>query len=120
VIPDAARAEVMIRLVGDPDPLRRAFTAAAAGVERIVLGEVLAIPALRLESIPGYPTTIVAFASDVPELSPAWGKPFMFGPGSIHVAHTDRERISKQELLDAVLAYGNIVRHLISQHAATA
>lgn len=120
VIPDAARAEVMIRLVGDPDPLRRAFTAAAAGVERIVLNEVLCIPAVRLESIPGYPTAIVAFASDVPELSPAWGQPLMFGPGSIHVAHTDRERISKQELLDAVTAYGNIVRHLISQHAATA
>lgn len=120
VIPDAARAEVMIRLVGDPDPLRRAFTAAAAGVERIVLNEVLCIPAVRLESIPGYPTAIVAFASDVPELSPAWGQPLMFGPGSIHVAHTDRERISKQELLDAVTAYGNIVRYLISQHAATA
>ena len=118
VIPDGARAEVMIRLVGDPDPLRQAFTAAAATVERIVLNEVLCIPALRLESIPGYPTTIVAFASDVPELSPAWGKPLMFGPGSIHVAHTDGERISKQDLLDAVDAYGNIVRHLISQDAA--
>lgn len=120
VIPDAARAEVMIRLVGDPAPLRRAFSAAAASVERVVLNEVLCIPAMRLESIPGYPTAIVAFASDVPELSPAWGKPLMFGPGSIHVAHTDGERISKQELLDAVDAYANIVQHLISEDAAKA
>jgi acetylornithine deacetylase len=118
VIPDAARAEVMIRLVSDPARLRQAFTAAAAKVDRIVLNEVLCIPAVRLERVPGYPTTIVAFASDVPELSPAWGQPLMFGPGSIHVAHTDGERVSKQELLDAVDAYANIVRYLISEETA--
>jgi len=118
VIPDAARAEVMIRLVSDPARLRQAFTAAAAKVDRIVLNEVLCIPAVRLERVPGYPTTIVAFASDVPELSPAWGQPLMFGPGSIHVAHTDGERVSKQELLDAVDAYANIVRYLISEATA--
>ncbi len=115
VIADAARAEVMIRLVGDPAPVRRAFAAAAAKVERVELKEVLCIPAVRLESVPGYPTTIVAFASDVPELSPAWGKPLMFGPGSIHVAHTDGERISKKELLEAVDAYADIVQQLISK-----
>ena len=108
----------MIRLVSDPARLRQAFTAAAAKVDRIVLNEVLCIPAVRLERVPGYPTTIVAFASDVPELSPAWGQPLMFGPGSIHVAHTDGERVSKQELLDAVDAYANIVRYLISEETA--
>jgi acetylornithine deacetylase len=74
---------------------------------------------MRLESLDGLPTTIVSFGSDIPELSPAWGKPLMFGPGSIHLAHTDEERIPKQELLAAVSTYENIARRLLAQHAAT-
>jgi len=54
-------------------------------------------------------------------LSPAWGEPFLFGPGSIHVAHTTHEKISKRELLDAVETYAKMTRMLLgraeAQHA---
>ena len=30
-----------------------------------------------------------------------WGKPFLLGPGTIHVAHTTEERIPKRQLVDA-------------------
>ncbi len=119
VIADSARAEIMIRLVGDPAPVRDAFQRAAASVPHVRIAEVLCNPAMRLESLDGLPTTIVSFGSDIPELSPAWGKPLMFGPGSIHLAHTDEERIPKQELLAAVSTYENIARRLLAQHAAT-
>jgi acetylornithine deacetylase len=119
VIADSARAEIMIRLVGPADPIREAFQSAAASVPHIELSEVLWNPAMRLESLDGYPTTVVSFGSDISELSPAWGKPLMFGPGSIHVAHTEEERIAKDELLAAVSTYETLTRRLIAQHAAS-
>ena len=52
----------------------------------------------------GFETDVVAYATDVPELS-NWGTPYLFGPGSIHVAHTDHEFIDLAELRAAVPAY---------------
>ncbi len=57
-----------------------------------------------LGSVDGFETDVVAYATDVPELS-NWGTPYLFGPGSIHVAHTDHEFIGIAELRAAVVAY---------------
>jgi acetylornithine deacetylase len=42
----------------------------------------------------------------------AWGEPFLLGPGSIHVAHTPDEKISKKELLEAVDLYVRLAEDL--------
>jgi acetylornithine deacetylase len=39
-----------------------------------------------------------------------WGKPLLRGPGSIHVAHTDEEHLSIDELMAAVPLYESLVR----------
>jgi acetylornithine deacetylase len=52
--------------------------------------------------------SVAAFATDIPELG-AWGTPYLFGPGSIHVAHTDHEHVEIAELRAAVGAYERIV-----------
>ena len=62
-----------------------------------------------LGSVPGFETDVVAYATDVPELS-NWGRPFLFGPGSIQVAHTDHEFIDIAELRAAVGAYERLAR----------
>jgi acetylornithine deacetylase len=62
------------------------------------------VPAVRLRVRDGFPTSVAAFATDIPELG-AWGTPCLFGPGSVHVAHTLEERVSVRELADAVGAY---------------
>jgi hypothetical protein len=59
------------------------------------------------------PTTAVAFTTDIPALGAAWGKPFLIGPGSIHVAHTAEERIAKKELSEAVEIYARMVTQLL-------
>ena len=56
---------------------------------------------------PGIETSVVAFATDIPALT-AWGTPYLFGPGSIHVAHSDHEFIDIAELHDAVTTYERI------------
>ena len=42
-----------------------------------------------------------------------WGEPVLLGPGSIHVAHTEREHVAKRELADAVALYRRVATHLL-------
>jgi acetylornithine deacetylase len=113
VIADAACAEVMIRLVGDADPVREAFTAAVAG--RVDVKEVLHVPLARLGRIVGFPTTVVSYTTDIPFLAGAWGEPFLVGPGTIHVAHTAEERIPKKQLMEAVEIYSTMTERLLQR-----
>ncbi len=115
IIADEARAEIMIRLVGDSSATRRALEQAVEG--RAELREVLEIPAVRLGAIEGMETTVVAFTTDIPAFGGQWGQPFLIGPGSIHVAHTLEERIPKQQLLEAVGIYRNMVRQLCKRES---
>jgi acetylornithine deacetylase len=110
VIPDHASANLLIRLVGPADDLRRQITAAVSG--KADADFILEIPFMELSTVPGIETMIAAFTTDIPAL-PNWGKPVLIGPGSIHVAHTDGEYIEKKQLLDAVDLYAQIARHLL-------
>lgn len=115
VIADEARAEIFIRLVGDSAETREALARVAEG--RVALQEVLEIPALRLGSIDGFETTVVAYTTDIPAFGGQWGQPFLIGPGSIHVAHTLHERVPKAQLLEAVELYQQMVRKLCRQES---
>lgn len=113
VIADEAVAELLIRLVGDPDIVRGQVHAIAAG--RVDVREVLCIPAVHLGTLPGIKTCAVKYTTDIPLFGPAWGEPYLLGPGTIHVAHTEHERLAKRELSDAVDLYARIGRELLSQ-----
>ncbi len=113
VIPDAAKAEILVRLVGDAAPVREAF-ARAVGT-RAQLDEILCIPPVRFLSVDGVPTTVVSFATDVPVFGKSWGEPVLLGPGSIQLAHTADERISKRELAEAAGMYADVVKRLLAK-----
>jgi acetylornithine deacetylase len=113
VIADEAKAEILVRLASEAAPVRDAIAAAIGS--RAELREVLAVPVIRFERVDGLATTVVSFTTDVPALCPAWGKPFLIGPGSIHLAHTTEERVPKRELSDAVEIYAGLVRRLHAQ-----
>jgi len=115
VVPDAAGATLMFRLVGDADPVRAAVRQ-AAGVEAQD-NEILCIPAVRLGSLPGFETTVVAYTTDIPAFAGQWGQPFLIGPGTIHVAHTSEERVPKAQLVEAVGIYARMVRQLLASGA---
>jgi len=112
VVADLAEAEIMFRTVGDPAEIRKAVLAAAGN--RVEAREVLHTPAVQLAKFDGLPTTIVAFTTDIPTFEGAWGEPFLIGPGSIHMAHTAEERISKKELSEAVELYARMATQLIA------
>jgi acetylornithine deacetylase len=111
VIPDAAKAEIFIRLVDDGHATRDNVQTAVGKLAEAV--EVLCIPAVRLGSIEGFETSVVSYTTDIPAFGGAWGKPFLFGPGSIHVAHTTEERIPKRQLIEAIKMYQRIARDLL-------
>jgi acetylornithine deacetylase len=110
VIADEARADIMIRLVGDSAEIKAALHRAVEG--RAELREVIEIPALRLFALDGIPTTVVAYTTDIPAFGGQWGEPFLIGPGTIHVAHTLEERVPKAQIDQAVQIYRRMVRHL--------
>lgn len=111
VIADKAEAQVLVRLVGDSAPVRKALLEATAGLAEVDF--TLEIPFVRLRKVEGLPTMIAKFTTDIPQLS-NWGEPLLLGPGSIHVAHTPHERLAKKELLEAVELYVQVAKRLLS------
>ncbi len=111
VVADRARAEVMVRTVGDTGRLRGELLAALAPARVSAMREV---PAVGLRALPGFATTVVKFTTDIPRLS-AWGEPLLLGPGSIHVAHTPEERVAKSQLVEAAELYAELVRRLLRE-----
>jgi acetylornithine deacetylase len=111
VIADFAKAQLLYRLVGPAEQLRREIRAAVGELAEIDF--TLEIPFQELRKIDGLPNMVAAFTTDIPALS-NWGEPVLIGPGSIHVAHTEREFVAKQELSEAVDLYCEIAKKLLA------
>jgi acetylornithine deacetylase len=111
IVPDAAVAQLMVRLVGDPAPVRAILGRWSVG--RADLEFAPHVPAQHFASLPGFECAPVSFTSDIPLLD-RWGTPLLFGPGSITVAHTPHEFIDVEELRGSVDSYVQIVRTLLA------
>jgi acetylornithine deacetylase len=111
IIPGSCEAELMIRLVGDVRVVKDIIEKWVDGRAEISYGSY--IPPQFFHTIPGFETAAMAYTSDIPLLD-RWGTPLLFGPGSIHVAHTPDEHIDVKELRASVDAYERIARSLLS------
>ena len=111
IVPALCESEIMFRLVSPVEPLRTTIEQWARGKAELEWGSY--IPAQRFHTISGFDVAPVAYTTDIPLLS-RWGTPLLFGPGSIHVAHTPDEYIDVRELRAAVDAYDRIVRALLT------
>jgi acetylornithine deacetylase len=111
VVPPSAEAEVCFRTVSDGQRVLEVMRA----IERRVTIEFLhEVPPVRMAVVDGIDTAVFPYATDIPFLG-AWGQPLLFGPGSIHVAHTDDEFIDLDELRAAVDGYMRIARELLAR-----
>jgi acetylornithine deacetylase len=111
VIPDYAHADLLYRLVGSSEELRKQILKTAG--DQVEVTFPLELPFLCLRTVDGLPTMIAAFTTDIPTLT-NWGEPLLIGPGSIHVAHTDGEYIEKKQLHEAIDLYCRIATNLMS------
>ncbi|HEY5219999.1 MAG TPA: M20/M25/M40 family metallo-hydrolase [Gemmatimonadaceae bacterium] len=112
IVPGSAESEIMLRLVSDVGPIKELVSkwAAAAGAE-VEFGST--IPAQKFHVVDGYDVAPVSYTSDIPLLS-RWGTPLLFGPGSIHVAHTPDEYVDVDELRASVGTYASLVKQLLN------
>jgi acetylornithine deacetylase len=111
IVPAAAEAELMFRLVGDPEPVRQTLREWAGESAQLEWGSY--IPAQHFHTIDGFEVAPVSYTSDIPLLG-RWGTPLLFGPGSITVAHTPEEFVAVEELRESVDAYERIARALLA------
>jgi acetylornithine deacetylase len=110
VVAPSAEARLMMRLVTPVETVKPIFEQWARG--RATIEWSIMVPPVRLGVLDGFPTSVAAFATDIPELG-AWGTPYLFGPGSIHVAHRDDEFVDLDELAAAVDTYERLASQLL-------
>jgi acetylornithine deacetylase len=114
VVSPSAEAEVMFRTVSSGDSVREAIRSIE---RRVAVEAVLEVPPVRLTTVPGFDAEVFPYTTDIPFLN-RWGKPLLFGPGSIHQAHTADEHVQLSELQAAVHGYVRIARALLETDAS--
>ena len=116
VIPPRASAQLLIRIVEPTGPLRETIRGLLAPGVRVSFP--VELPFHKGGTAPpGWDTTVVSFASDLPFLS-GWGEGYQLGPGSIRVAHTAEEHIRKADLLAGVDLYVRLAADLLAREAS--
>jgi len=109
VIPAEAQATLQIRLAVEAAPVKNLLEEVIAGRASTEYKSVH--DPVRLFVLDGFDQMVARFTTDIPHLS-NWGKALLVGPGSILVAHTDHEKISKSELTRAVDLYVELAKQL--------
>ena len=109
VVSPHASAELLFRIVGDGNDVRNQL-GVVDGL--VTIDQVLEIPAVKMHTVSGFESAVFPYTTDVPLLT-RWGRPLLLGPGSIHVAHTDEEHISIDELRQAVDLYTSLAQRLL-------
>jgi acetylornithine deacetylase len=74
---------------------------------------VLEVAPVKLFTVTGFETAVFPYTTDIPLLH-RWGEPLLYGPGSIHAAHSADEFVELGELHAAVDGYLRIARGLLT------
>jgi len=113
VVSPSAQADLLFRTAGDVDRLRAVVRAVEP---RVDVEEVLEIPPVTFDPVPGFETAVFPFTTDAAFLTP-WGRTLLIGPGSVSAAHAADEHVPIAELERAVELYVALVRTVIDRSA---
>lgn len=111
VVSPSAEAEVGFRTVSDAAEIRSAIAPIA---DLVSIEQVMELPPVKLVTVPGFDTAVFPFATDIPFLTD-WGQPLLYGPGSIHLAHTANEFIDIAEQRASVDGYIRVAEALLAR-----
>ena len=117
VVAASARAECSVRIAGgSPGVVRNLVRDTISSItdEKIDLEFVGATygPQKLDHDVDGFETGTMNYGTDVPNLYGWKFKRYLYGPGSISVAHGDHEGLMKDDLLRAVEGYERLIRVL--------
>ena len=110
VVAPSASADLLFRIV---TPYEEVLAALEPIRSLVDVRYVYHVPALHMAALDGFDAEVVGYTTDAPLLN-AWGTRLMYGPGSIHVAHTDHESVAIADLHRAVEDYQRIARMLLA------
>lgn len=115
VVPAHGKATIAIRVASDLDEVVRLVHTVVDNVEHVVpvKGRTTEPQYLDYE-VPGFESIILAYNTDVPNLMMPLKKRFLYGPGTIHVAHSEDEHVENKDLLDSVVGYKGLVEHILT------
>jgi acetylornithine deacetylase len=68
----------------------------------------------RLSDMAGFDTVVVNYGTDIPNLD-GKHKRYLYGPGSILVAHSDHEHLTAGDLEEAVEGYKKLMIALLDR-----
>ena len=132
VVAESASAKVTVRIAaGTPEVIQEAITKAIHNavkefveddmkpedVIEIDFGERGYAPIDIDHDVPGLEVMTVNYGTDIPWLKKTvWDqKRYLYGPGSIMVAHSDHEALTRKELREAVDGYTKIILHALDE-----
>jgi len=109
-----AESDVFIRVVGNVNDVKEKLEKILTKHTKLTYEVIASADAVTCKTVDGFDLAPVSFGTDIPALTNL-GKPLLLGPGSIHDAHTNAEKIGKEEARDAVKYYQRLARKLLDE-----
>ncbi|KAK6459772.1 uncharacterized protein RJT20DRAFT_144085 [Scheffersomyces xylosifermentans] len=115
VVPAHAEALIVVRVAGQLDVIADLVKKTVGNIEHLDYEVLINKDAVYLDhEVPGFDTIVLAYGTDVPNLQLDLKYRYLYGPGSILVAHGDNEHIDNSDLIEAVKGYKELVHHVLA------
>ncbi|KAG2420009.1 hypothetical protein HFD88_004806 [Aspergillus terreus] len=113
IVPGASKALCAVRVATDMPGIKKIVADTAAKHPNVRLEFKFEYPETLLDhDVEGFETAPVSYGTDVPRFK-GNHKKYLYGPGSILVAHGENEQIEVSELLEGVQKYKAITLHVL-------
>lgn len=116
VIPPYANAECILRIAQDPYVVQELLEDVAQDFNNLTLNLTHAVePQFVDYDVEDFDTIALSYFTDIPNMAQKLKKRYLYGPGSILVAHGDHEYIEVADLFEATKGYEKLVAHSLNQ-----
>lgn len=112
IVPANATAVITIRIADGLDKVEELVTSVLDKYERLEYTFDGRPPQLLDYKVDGFESIILAYSTDVPYLTGDF-KRYLYGPGSIHVAHAPNEFVTFEDLEASVEGFKKLVKHAL-------
>lgn len=118
VVSPIAKAKILIRVANDAQKVKQIIDEIIQDENEEyhnikVIQQQLNEPEYLNFTVPGFESTVLAYFTDVPNIQRNFKSRYLYGPGTIHVAHSANEFITVGELRDAIVGYKNLTKYLL-------
>ena len=113
IVPDHVKSELYIRMAAEPEWIKQ-YAEELFNTEHSKLSAVQYLAPQNLDfDVPDIELISCAYATDMPYLEFLGIKRYLYGPGSISVAHTQEEFVTETDLYQSVIDYKKIIEYNI-------